>query len=95
MCSRSFVAVPCPSCLSDSALSDSAEKILSSPIKELVITNTVKLQPAVERLDKVTQLTLAPLLAETIRRIYQKRSISGLYQSPITAPASATMDKRP
>lgn len=69
---------------------DSASKIETAPIKELVITNTVKLRPAVDRLDKVTQLTLAPLLAETIRRIYQKRSISGIYVSPITAPASAT-----
>lgn len=68
---------------------DSAAKIEAAPIKELVITNTVKLSPAVDRLDKVTQLTLAPLLAETIRRIYQKRSISGIYVSPITAPASA------
>jgi len=69
---------------------DSAQKIIDAPIRELVTTNTVRMRPAVERVDKITQLTLAPLLAETIRRVYQRRSISGLYASPITAPASTT-----
>jgi len=59
---------------------DSAAKIAASPIKELVTTNTVKMQPQVERIEKITQLTMAPLLAETIRRVHQRRSISGLYQ---------------
>jgi ribose-phosphate pyrophosphokinase len=70
---------------SDSA----ATKIENSPIKELVTTNTTAMRPEIERIDKVTILTLAPLLAETIRRVEQKRSISGLYSSPITKPASA------
>ena len=74
---------------------DAAEKIQNSPIKELVTTNTVAMQSAIERIDKVTILTLAPLLAETIRRIAEKRSISGLYQSPIAKPASATAPKSP
>jgi len=73
---------------------DAAQKIEAAPIKELVTTNTVRMQPAIERVDKVTQLTLAPLLAECIRRIYQQRSISGLYQHPISAPASESVAQR-
>jgi len=69
---------------------EAAQKIIDAPIRELVTTNTVRMRPQVERVPKITQLTLAPLLAETIRRIYNRRSISGLMQSPITAPASAT-----
>lgn len=68
----------------------SAEKIESSPIKELVTTNTVAMGPDAERIQKITILTVAPLLAEVCRRIFQKRTISGLYSSPIAKPAVDT-----
>jgi ribose-phosphate pyrophosphokinase len=55
--------------------------IRSSPITELVITNTVPF-PANGDEDsgnKITQLTLAPLLAETIKRVYTQQSILSLF----------------
>ena len=54
------------------------ERIKNSPIKELVITNTI---PLVEekRIDKITVLTIAPLFAEAIRRINEARPIGDLY----------------
>ncbi len=34
---------------------DSAEKIIQSPIKELVTTNTVRMRPQIERIEKVRE----------------------------------------
>ena len=44
------------------------ERIANSDIEELVITNTIPLVEA-KRIDKITELSIAPLFAETIRRI--------------------------
>ncbi len=62
-------------------LSDPAiERIRESDIEELVITNTVPLQKE-KQLDKITVLSIAPLFAETIRRIYNKESIGSLFKN--------------
>ncbi len=55
------------------------ERIASSPIVELVITDTIPLPPE-KRVAKVTALTLAPLLAEAIHRIHTGRSVGELFQ---------------
>ncbi|MFN7734030.1 MAG: ribose-phosphate diphosphokinase [Pirellula sp.] len=51
-----------------------------SPIKSLVITNTIPLPPE-KRLDNIHVLTVAPLLAEAIRRIHSNKSISQMFSS--------------
>lgn len=54
------------------------ERIEHSSIKELVVTNTIAL--AEEKLSgKVTQLSVAPLLAEAIIRVHEKLSVSKLF----------------
>ena len=47
---------------------NAVERINKSPIKELVITNTVPLGDE-KNIDKITVLSIAPLFAETIKRI--------------------------
>ncbi len=54
------------------------ERIQNSPIKELVITNTVPI-PEEKRIDKITVLSIAPLFAETIRRLNEGRPLGELY----------------
>ena len=49
-----------------------------APIKSLVITNTIPLTPE-KRLDSIHVLTVAPLLAEAIRRIHSNKSISQMF----------------
>jgi ribose-phosphate pyrophosphokinase len=61
-------------------LSGSAvEKISSSALDELVVTDTIPLSPAARKCGRIRQLSVAALLAETIRRIRDEESVSSLY----------------
>ncbi len=55
------------------------ERIQNSPIKELVVTNTVPI-PEEKRIDKITELSIAPLFAETIRRINEAKPLGELFK---------------
>lgn len=54
------------------------ERIAASPIKQLIVTNTI---PVDEKkiIDKLKVLTIAPLLASAIKRIHNEESISILF----------------
>ena len=66
-------------CVTHPVLSGPAvERIARSPLKELIVTNTIPI-PEVKRLDKITVLSVAPLLSEAIRRIHYEESISVLF----------------
>jgi ribose-phosphate pyrophosphokinase len=54
------------------------KRIDSSEIEELVITNSVPLSPD-KQLSKIRVLSVAPLLAEAIRRIHHEESVSTLF----------------
>jgi ribose-phosphate pyrophosphokinase len=67
-------------CCTHPVLSDQAvQRIEESPIKELVVTDTIPLPP-MKRLPKITVLSLAPLLGEAIRRIHTGHSVGELFQ---------------
>ncbi len=55
------------------------EKISKSALDELVVTDTIPLSPAAKQCDRIRQLSVAGLLAETIRRIRDEDSVSSLY----------------
>jgi len=66
-------------CCTHGVLSGPAfERVESSPIKELVMLNTIPL-PENKPTDKITSLSIAPLFAEAIERIYGDVSISTLF----------------
>lgn len=54
-------------------------RIEQSPIEELVITNTIGL-PRDKQLDKITILSVAPLLADGINRIHHDMPVSILFE---------------
>lgn len=54
------------------------ERIENSCIKELVVTDTIVLPPE-KKLDKIKILSIAPVLATAIQRIYKDLPVSTLY----------------
>ncbi|MEE8419378.1 MAG: ribose-phosphate pyrophosphokinase [Dehalococcoidales bacterium] len=56
------------------------ERIAASPVKEVVVTDTVPI-PAEKKLDKITVLPMAPLLGEAISRIHSGQSIGALFNN--------------
>jgi ribose-phosphate pyrophosphokinase len=55
------------------------ERIESSAIDELVVTDTIPLKDAARNCKRIRQLSTAELLAETIRRINNEESVSSLF----------------
>ncbi len=55
------------------------ERIRDAPIDSLVVTDTIPV-PAEKQLPNLVQLTVAPLLAEAIKRIHHDQSISELFR---------------
>jgi ribose-phosphate pyrophosphokinase len=55
------------------------ENITNSELDELVVTDTIPLSEAAEACDRIRQLSIAELMAETIRRINNEESVSSLY----------------
>ena len=56
------------------------ENIKNSELDELVVTDTIPLTKGAKSCSKIRQLTLAGLLAESIRRINNEESISAMFR---------------
>ncbi len=55
------------------------ENITASVLDELVVTNTIPLSEEAQACDRIRQLSVATMLAETIRRIHMEESVSEMY----------------
>ncbi len=55
------------------------ERVNASVLQELIVTDTIPLDSKKEACPKLTVLSVAPLLAEAIRRIHEESSISSLF----------------
>jgi ribose-phosphate pyrophosphokinase len=55
------------------------ERIGESALDQLVVTDTIPLSAAARQCGRIRQLSVAALLAETIRRIRDEESVSSLY----------------
>jgi ribose-phosphate pyrophosphokinase len=58
---------------------NAVEKIQKSALDELVVTDTIPLSAAAKSCGRIRQLSVAGLLAETMRRIRDEDSVSSLY----------------
>jgi ribose-phosphate pyrophosphokinase len=67
-------------CSTHAVLSGSAlERLNASEIDEVVVTNTLPLNGKEKQCPKIKVLSVAPLLAEAIKRIHEERSVSSLF----------------
>lgn len=55
------------------------ERISTSEIDRVVITNSIPLSPAAQRCEKIEQVSIASLIGEAIRRIHHGDSVSSLF----------------
>jgi len=55
------------------------ERIEASPIDQLVVTNTIPLSDEAKKCTRIEVLSVAELLGETIKRIYNSDSVSTLF----------------
>ncbi len=61
-------------------------RVSSSPMEELVITDSIQATEAVRVSQNIRQLTIAPLIGEAMQRISDERSVSSLFEA---APKAA------
>ncbi|MBE0478613.1 ribose-phosphate diphosphokinase, partial [Candidatus Aerophobetes bacterium] len=57
---------------------DAVKKLTASPLKEIVVTDTIALNLRTSE-NKIKVLSVAPLLGEAVKRIHQNRSVSSLF----------------
>jgi ribose-phosphate pyrophosphokinase len=66
-------------CATHAVFSDDAyERIEASPLKEVVVTDTLPLKEGEPR-SKIRTLTIAPILASTIRNVFTDESVSAVF----------------
>jgi len=65
---------------SHAVISGSAvSRIQNSPLKKVLVTNTIPLSEEARKCDKIVQLSVAKLLGEAIKRIHEESSVSSLF----------------
>ena len=55
------------------------DRIVNSPLKSMIATNTIPLNDELKKIEKIKILSVAPLLGEAINRIHQETSVSSLF----------------
>lgn len=54
-------------------------RLEQSALKEVIVTNTLSLTPE-KRIDKLTVLSIAPIVASTIKAVFEDESVSEIFQ---------------
>jgi ribose-phosphate pyrophosphokinase len=54
------------------------QRLEESPIKELVVTNTLPI-PEEKRSEKVTVLSIAPIIASALKAVFEDQSVSEIF----------------
>lgn len=59
------------------------ERLEKSPLKEVVVTDSIQLTPE-KQIDKIKQVSVAPLIGSAIKRINENRPVSPLFNNRFT-----------
>jgi ribose-phosphate pyrophosphokinase len=55
------------------------DRIKNAPIEEVIVTNTLPVDPDIQALDQVKVLSISPILAETLHAIFLDSSVSEIF----------------
>ncbi|MGB7449593.1 MAG: ribose-phosphate diphosphokinase [Ornithinimicrobium sp.] len=55
------------------------ERLAGSVAREVVVTNTLPLCEEARRLDKITELSIAPLISQAIRQVFEDGSVTSMF----------------
>jgi len=58
---------------------EALDRITSSPMKELIITDSIQATKSTAKCKKIRQISIAPLMAEAVKRISLEESVSSLF----------------
>lgn len=72
---------------------DAIKNLSEAPIKSLCLTNTIPLSPE-KKLPSIHVASVAPMLAEAIRRIHHDQSISAMFRPPEKADGTHKRSRR-
>ena len=60
------------------------DRLKNCPVREVVVTNTLPI-PADQRFDKLTVLSIAPLIARAIKQVFEDGSVTSMFEvSPLS-----------
>jgi ribose-phosphate pyrophosphokinase len=68
-----------------------SDRIARSVLEEVVVTNTIPLKAGARANEKIVQLSVAPLVAEAIKRVHLRQSVSDLFKANKKAVAAAAV----
>jgi ribose-phosphate pyrophosphokinase len=57
-----------------------SDRIARSDLEEVVVTNTIPLRAGAKTNERIVQLSVAALLAEAIKRVHHKQSVSEIFK---------------
>lgn len=55
------------------------ERLSGCPAKEIIVTNTLPLSTAARELDKLTELSIGPLVSQAIRAVFEDGSVTSMF----------------
>ena len=56
------------------------ERLRDSVATEVIVTNTLPLSQEAQALDKITQLSIAPLVSRAIREVFEDGSVTSMFE---------------
>ncbi len=80
VCIESGATAVYATCVHPVLSGEAIQRLRDSVIREVVVTDTIAM-PAQKRIDKITVLSVAPLLGETIQRIHTGTSVGAAYKA--------------